>query len=577
MLKLLESIRRNFLMEWTGQKEKSLALVGIRFIKAIYVEDGSLNSLSSLSKCPAWLDIIREVIVLLTISINLLDSIHKTVGNGLTTLFREDPWLDDLALKHKFQILHALDIYKQITVVEEINHASMVDTFRRPLRGGAEEEELGFLLSCMDGLILINILDRWVWSLKATNEEEGEENLDGYNRGPKRGDQSRTMVGRYVNPRGYDEWQSYQVKDEIPNFVRNLDIEAVLDWLYEVKKVFDIMEVPKEEQMKVVTYKLRRGARACKFLPSGIEQILYQQYHTCVQGKRNVADYTGEFLRLQARCNLRETDEQYAARYISGLNSSIQERLSLTLIWSIDQAQNMAMKAERMASKTRVRFRHLNMESSNTYASQSNQIQSTIPSTTMATLSSKASWSGANKNKESQPVNSNLYARPIDAKCFRKRDERLIIDKVFQEKDELEYAEPLDGEAEQVTYTGWIKKGPTFKVTEICKVSLAIGKYYNELVTCDVVDMEACHVLLERTWQHDVDATHKGIKDVMENAIPTIIKPLLAEFSKIMADDTPDALTPLRNIQHQIDLIPRESLPNLPHYRMSSKEYEVLG
>ncbi|GJZ56605.1 hypothetical protein Tco_0611798 [Tanacetum coccineum] len=49
-------------------------------------------------------------------------------------------------------------------------HASMVDTFRRPPRGGAEKEQLGFLLSRMDGLILKNIPDRWVLSLEATCE-----------------------------------------------------------------------------------------------------------------------------------------------------------------------------------------------------------------------------------------------------------------------------------------------------------------------------------------------------------------------------------------------------------------------
>ncbi|GJV68123.1 hypothetical protein Tco_1483632 [Tanacetum coccineum] len=85
-------------------------------------------------------------------------------------MFWEDPWLDDLALKLKFPRLYALDNYKQITVVEKINHASMVDTFPRPSRGGAEEEHLVFLLSCMDGLILTNIPDRWVWSLEATGE-----------------------------------------------------------------------------------------------------------------------------------------------------------------------------------------------------------------------------------------------------------------------------------------------------------------------------------------------------------------------------------------------------------------------
>ncbi|GKD06289.1 hypothetical protein Tco_1181263 [Tanacetum coccineum] len=200
---------------------------------------------------------------------------------------------------------------------------------------------------------------------------------------------------------------------------------------------------------------------------------------------------------------------------------------------------------------------------------------------------------------------------------------------VFQEEDELEYVEPLDGEAKQVTYVvqqtlcspklttephpspyqiGRIKKGLALKVTEICKVPLAMGKHYNKLVTCDVVDMETCHVLLGRSWQRDVDSTHqgksnmylfkwcgktiamlslsvispktklenktlatlvvspkdfqaerkemgvsfalvmKGVNDVMENAIPAVIKPLIAKFGKIVTDDTLDALPPLRNI-----------------------------
>nr|GEV07121.1 nucleobase-ascorbate transporter 3 [Tanacetum cinerariifolium] len=58
-------------------------------------------------------------------------------------------------------------------------------------------------------------------------------------------------------------------------------------------------------------------------------------------------------------------------------------------------------------------------------------------------------------------------------------------------------------------HIGRIKKGLALKVTEICKVPLAIEKYYNELVTCDIVDMEACHVLLGRPWQCDVDSPSK--------------------------------------------------------------------
>ncbi|GAV87572.1 hypothetical protein CFOL_v3_30998 [Cephalotus follicularis] len=57
---------------------------------------------------------------------------------------------------------------------------------------------------------------------------------------------------------------------------------------------------------------------------------------------------------------------------------------------------------------------------------------------------------------------------------------------------------------------GWIKKGPTIKVTEICRMPLSIGKHYNSVVVCDVVDIITSHVLLGRPWQYDVNITYKG-------------------------------------------------------------------
>ena len=56
---------------------------------------------------------------------------------------------------------------------------------------------------------------------------------------------------------------------------------------------------------------------------------------------------------------------------------------------------------------------------------------------------------------------------------------------------------------------GWIKKGTKTLITQQCRVTFSIGKCYVDKVVCDVVEMDACHLILGRPWQYDVDATHR--------------------------------------------------------------------
>jgi hypothetical protein len=55
-----------------------------------------------------------------------------------------------------------------------------------------------------------------------------------------------------------------------------------------------------------------------------------------------------------------------------------------------------------------------------------------------------------------------------------------------------------------------------------------------------------------------------------------MLQPWLEEFQDIMADEMLYELSPIRDIQHHIDMVSGVSLPNLSHYGMCPKENDIL-
>jgi hypothetical protein len=83
---------------------------------------------------------------------------------------------------------------------------------------------------------------------------------------------------------------------------------------------------------------------------------------------------------------------------------------------------------------------------------------------------------------------------------------------------------------------GWIRQGAEAKVTEICRIQFSIGQNYLDKVTCDVVEMDACHIILGKSWQFDVDVIYKGHDNVyifMNKGQKVILGPIKEEFSVV--------------------------------------------
>ncbi|GAV81120.1 hypothetical protein CFOL_v3_24579, partial [Cephalotus follicularis] len=51
----------------------------------------------------------------------------------------------------------------------------------------------------------------------------------------------------------------------------------------------------------------------------------------------------------------------------------------------------------------------------------------------------------------------------------------------------------------------WFRKGNEVSVTSQCLVKFTIGDNLEDEALCDIVPMDACHVLLDRPWLYDHD------------------------------------------------------------------------
>jgi hypothetical protein len=78
-------------------------------------------------------------------------------------------------------------------------------------------------------------------------------------------------------------------------------------------------------------------------------------------------------------------------------------------------------------------------------------------------------------------------------------------------------------------YMQWMNQSGMLKITHKVRVKFSVGNYV-DTVDCDVAPMSACHLLLGRPWQFDLDATHSGRSNnyaFVHKGVHHVLKPML--------------------------------------------------
>nr|GEU64169.1 RNA-directed DNA polymerase, eukaryota [Tanacetum cinerariifolium] len=66
--------------------------------------------------------------------------------------------------------LYVLDTCKEISVADKLRHESLVFSFRRVPREGIEADQYDELSSRLDSIRLVQMNNRWVWSLTGSGD-----------------------------------------------------------------------------------------------------------------------------------------------------------------------------------------------------------------------------------------------------------------------------------------------------------------------------------------------------------------------------------------------------------------------
>ena len=209
------------------------------------------------------------------------------------------------------------------------------------------------------------------------NEEVGEDEnqVDRSINRPRRGTQNRDQGD--VNPFARTDQTNEGlggVKHKIPTFDGKNDPDALLEWERKIELVFDCQNFPEMKKVRlaaaefvgyainrydqVVTHRRRNGGPPIstwddlstmirrRFVPRHYHRELHQRLRRLLQGTKSVEDYHQEMEVLMLKADVDEPLDATMARFLSGLNRDIQDRMELQEYASMEQMLHKAILIE---------------------------------------------------------------------------------------------------------------------------------------------------------------------------------------------------------------------------------------
>ncbi|XP_010534718.1 PREDICTED: uncharacterized protein LOC104810220 [Tarenaya hassleriana] len=388
-----------------------------------------------------------------------------------------------------------------------------------------------------------------------------------------------------------------------------------------------------------------------RYIPPHFHRKLQRKYRRISQGARTVEEYFEEFEHLRSRLVMDEDEETVMAQFLDGLNERIARKVERHPYQNLHELLHLAVQIEKQNQRKQARLSKPKPSPSNPITlprTTSTPRKETTEGRSFPSYKDKGKAPETSQSRTQTDSTRDLRSREII--CYKCRGrghmardcpnarvmiitdsgELLVTRRVLSTlvtPEETAQRETifhtrctvngkvcgmiidsgsctnvasaymvkkldLSTEKHPCPYKlQWLNNSGELKVTERVKIPFSIGKYRDE-VLCDVVLMQAGHILLVRPWQFDREVTHDGRanqyslvydkrKDQLSLSLETpthspVVSRLLEHYSDVLTDEIPAGLPPIRGIEHQIDLVPGAPLPNWPAYRMNPEETPEL-